>query len=302
MNIILSILIIVFFVTFLHSIYKKRLHLRRLNELKEEMRILDKCLPLMEQQKTEFIAIVSYQLRAPLTVIKGYASMILEGSFGTISDEIREAMNRLFISSEKIISLVGNLITMSQVEQGKMEFSFSSQNFVDFVKSVLENTEKGIKSAGLTLSFAIEEGSSGILVNIDEGRLRQVVTHILENAITYTPAHGTVSVIISTKDEERRIRLSITDSGIGMTTEQIDVLFKRFDLAVDKSGKIFNRQDVSEANEHEKSKETILRNNTPGIGTYIAKKMLSAHHGDFWAESRGANSGTTFIIELPFAE
>lgn len=291
----------VFFAFFLHGTQKRRAHEKRLKNLTEEMETLNERLPAMEEQKTEFVAIVSHQLRSPLTAIKGYTSMILENSFGTISSEIREVAKKLYISSERVIALVENLITMSQIEQGKMELSFIPQNFVDFIKVTLTDIEPRVKSAGLTLFFTIEEESKGILVDINEKKLRHVVVHLLENAILYTPAPGTIKVAISVNNEDRKIRLGISDSGIGMTEEQINALFERFDLAVSEEGDISPR-DVDKVGGEELSKGTAFSNKIPGIGTYIAKKIVSAHHGDFWAESGGANSGTTFIIDLPFAK
>lgn len=262
--------------------------------------MLNKRLPAMEQQKTEFVAIVSHQLRSPLTTIKGYISMVLEGSFGVLSDETRGAVNKLYVSSEKMIALVENLITMSQIEQGEIELSFSPKNFVNFIKSVLTDTESKIKVAGLTLSFTIEEESDSVIVDMDEKKLRQVVTHLLENAILYTPAPGTITVAVSVKDKDKKIRLNISDSGIGMTDGQIKALFERFDLAVSKTGEILSR-DVDKIEEGKQSRAVAFGNKVPGIGTYIAEKIIHAHHGDFWAESGGANNGTTFIVELPFA-
>ncbi|MBI3634320.1 MAG: HAMP domain-containing histidine kinase [Candidatus Yonathbacteria bacterium] len=298
-NITLIILIVTSLALLAYGIYRKRRHESRLLALTKEMDALNGRLPAMEQQKSEFVAIVSHQLRAPLTTIKGYASMILEGSFGTISSEIRDAANKLYLSSEKIIALVENLITMSQIEQGKMELSLRPQNFVDFIKSVLTNTESKIKEAELTLSFTIEEGSESVLIDMDEKKLRQVVLHLLENAILYTPAHGTMKVAVSTNQEEKRIRLAVSDSGIGMTDEQIKALFERFDLAVSREGEISSRVNHPEGN---KVKTVSFGNKAPGIGTYIAKKIVHTHHGDFWAESGGANNGTTFIVDLPFAK
>lgn len=300
-NIILIILIAIFLILFFHGVYKRRHHERHLKDLREEMRILNERLPAMERQKAEFVAIVSHQLRAPLTAIKGYASMVLEGSFGVLSDEIRDAANKLYASSEKIIALVENLITMSQIEQGKMELSFIPKNFVDVIKSVLTEAESKIKDAGLILSFSIEEESRSVLIDMDEKKLRQVVIHLLENAILYTPKRGTVGVAISVNDEDKRIRLDISDSGIGMTDEQIKALFERFDLAVSETGEISSR-DVDKIKKRKQLKTMTFGNKAPGIGTYISKKIIHAHHGNFWAESGGSNRGTTFIIDLPFSK
>lgn len=301
LNIIFIILIAVFSLVFFRGIYKKERQMTRLKALEKEMETLNGRLPVMERQKAEFVAIVSHQLRAPLTAIKGYASMILEGSFGTLSSEVRDAADKLYTSSEKIISLVENLITMSQIEQGKIELSLSPQDFVDFIKSVLGSVESKIKNAGIDLSFTIEEESKGVLVDMDEKKLRQVVMHILENAILYTGKGGAVKVSISVNPTEKRIRLDISDSGIGMTDEQIKILFERFDLAVSVVGEISPRESAG-AKEDAKTKTALFGNKNPGIGTYIAKKIVHAHHGNFWAESGGANNGTTFIIDLPFAK
>jgi len=223
---------ILFFSFFLmRGIYKDIRDRERIEGLVKEMEIANEKLRMLEGQKTEFVSIASHQLRTPLTVIKGYASMILEGTFGHINDSAREAMEKLYKSSERIVALVEDLLTVSRIEQGRMMLNFETVNFRDLVQSVIGELENEISESKIDVSFTAEEEKE-FFVSIDEKKFKQVVKHILENAIKYTPAPGSVRVAIFDDSLTKKMRLTVSDTGIGMTHEQITSIFERFNLKV----------------------------------------------------------------------
>lgn len=283
---VIAVIIASFSLIFFLVLYKAIREERTILVLEEEIKESQEKLDIMEDQKTEFISIASHQLRTPLTVIKGYASMILEGTFGAPTDRVRDAVTLLYSSSGKIVDLVDELLTVSRLEQGRTALDFTPVNFTSFIRAILEEKEKGILSHGLKLVFDAEE-SKEFFVSLDEKKLGQVFRHLVDNAVEFTKSPGEVNISIIADVPSKKIRVSVSDTGVGMTTEQIKALFERFDLKVSKEGEIIEHQ------------ESPYAQKVSGIGIYVAKEIVYAHHGNFWAESGGLNRGTTFTIELP---
>jgi len=295
----------------IRNIYKDIRDRERIESLVKEMEVANERLRLMEGQKTEFVSIASHQLRTPLTVIKGYASMILEGTFGSLTSEAKDAMEKLYKSSDRIVALVEDLLTVSRIEQGRMILNFETVNFKDFVQGVLEEVKIEAQEAQIDLSF-LEEDTVEPLVSIDEKKFKQVVRHIVENAIKYTPAPGSVRVAIAHDNIANKIRLIVSDTGVGMTPEQIIAIFERFSLKEN----FDEKQEEQGLKEHEgqdaylaitKEEEGVaesamMEKRTPGIGLYIAQEIIEAHHGAIHIKSAGQGRGTTVVMELPRAE
>lgn len=305
--------ILAFSVILIRGIYKDIRDRERIEGLAREMEVANERLRAMEQQKTEFVSIASHQLRTPITVIKGYASMILEGTFGVINDVARDAMENLFKSSEKIVALVDDLLTVSRIEQGRMMLSFEPVNLKSVVQKVLTEMQSEIDEAKINLSLSVEDNTD-FFVAVDEKKFKQVIHHILDNAIKYTPQHGAVRVTIVDDTITDNIRLIISDTGEGMNEEQISAIFERFDLRNEQTG-------YSENNEHDVNGITgadaeakpahqdfdaqnlsgQAEKGTHGIGLYIAQEIITAHHGKLSIESDGKDMGTSVTVEMPRA-
>lgn len=303
LNVSVSLFVLLFSSVLIRNIYKDIKDRERIEALVKEMEVANERLRLMEGQKTEFVSIASHQLRTPLTVIKGYASMILEETFGAITAPARDAMEKLYKSSERIVALVEDLLTVSRIEQGRMILNFETVNFKDFVQGVLEEVKTEAQEAQIDLSF-LEEDTAEPLVSIDKKKFKQVVRHIVENAIKYTPAPGSVRVAIAHDNIANKIRLIVSDTGSGMTHEQITAIFERFNLKVNASEKEEDHGEhlVVPKEEADVTESEMMEKRTPGIGLYIAQEIIEAHHGTIHIKSAGQGKGTTVVVELPRAE
>lgn len=238
----------------------------RLESALKEVEKLDKA-------KTEFLSIASHQLRTPLSAIKGYLAMVKEGLFGKPSEKIIDVLNKVYLSNERLISLVNSLLDISRIEMGRMEMHFEKIQIEKIVESVLEELSFQAKTKGLSLSFKRPKKPL-LKLKLDEDKIRQVILNLVDNAIKYTEK-GRVAVKAEVKD--LKMLVSVADTGIGMTKEELSKIFQLYVRG--KGMKLFPEG--------------------AGLGLYVAKKLVQAHLGKIWAESPGKGKGSTFFVELP---
>jgi len=238
---------------------------KELKQANEDLKKLDKA-------KSDFISIASHQLRTPLTAIKGFTSMILEGSYGRTTKVVHDKLEKIYESAERLIRLVNDLLNLSHMEGGKMEFDFQKINLTQMVKSVCEELDIQAQKKKLKLTVNLPEGD--LFVKADEQKLRQVVMNLIDNAIKYTEK-GKAEVFV--KEIDGKIQFSVKDTGLGMKPEEIAGLFQKFVRG-------------SEASHY--------HTEGAGIGLYVARQLIEAHQGRVWAESEGEGKGSTFLVEM----
>lgn len=261
---------------FLLRVAKREFEQReRIEKLAQELAVANNRLVELDKQKTEFLSIASHQLRAPLTSIKGYSSMILEGSFGEISKEVRGAVDVVFQSSQKLVTVIEDFLNITRIELGKMKYEMNLMNFRQLVEMVLKEQKNIIASRGLQLSFEAQDGGNYQITG-DSGKLSQVVSNLIDNAAKYTKQGG-IKVNLAPAATAGKVRLTVTDTGIGLTPETISHLFEKFTRAKD-AGKV-----------------NIIGT---GLGLYVAKQIVEGHQGKIWAESEGPGKGSSFIVEI----
>ncbi|MEK6830532.1 MAG: histidine kinase dimerization/phospho-acceptor domain-containing protein, partial [Nanoarchaeota archaeon] len=128
-----------FFGTLLiRSVLKEIKTREQMEKLAGELGVANEKLKQLDQAKTEFISIASHQLRSPLTAIKGYSSMIIEGSYGAISEKVKETINKIFVSSNRLVSIIGDFLDVSRIELGKMQYEFTDFDIREMVQNLVE--------------------------------------------------------------------------------------------------------------------------------------------------------------------
>lgn len=230
----------------------------------------------LDKQKTEFVSFASHQLRSPLTAIKGYASLILEGDYGAITDDLKKAAQIIFDSTKTLAIVVDDYLNVSRIELGQMKYDFANFDLSTLVHDVVDELKPNVEKAGLKLESNFEEGVV-YTVKGDKEKLKQVVTNIVDNAVKYTPS-GKISIAL--EEDNRKIRLSVTDTGIGIDKEIIPKLFSKFSRA---------------ANANKKNMRGT------GLGLFIAREIVNAHKGKIWVESEGDGKGSKFVVEIPIS-
>lgn len=239
---------------------------QQLKEANDKLKELDK-------QKTEFVSIASHQLRSPLTAIKGYSSLILEGSFGPISDKVKEAVDVVFQSSQKLVLVIEDFLDITRIELGKMKYEMNKVDLQEIVGQVVNELRHSVESHDLELQYETAGAKYWILG--DKGKISQVVGNMIDNAMKYTKA-GTISVSVS--GDKDSVRLKVKDTGVGISPDTITKLFQKFARA--------------------KGASKVNITGT-GLGLFVAKQIVDAHKGKIWAESEGIGKGSTFIVEFP---
>ena len=253
-------------------------------ERKEELQMMSDRLATANQElkrldnaKSEFISIASHQLRTPLTAIKGYTSLILEGSYGKIDNQIQDVVNKVYAANSRLIELVENLLSISRLESGRMQYDYRLVQLADVVNDAVGMFAVIAKKKDIDLQVAAPETPLPLL-SLDAGKIREVVSNLIDNALKYTET-GSVTVTMEQIGDEK-IRVSVKDTGIGIKKEDLEHIFLKF----------------------ARSKETEkLYVGGTGLGLYVGRTFIEKHGGHLWAESEGHGHGSEFIFELPIS-
>lgn len=257
---------------------KIRLLAKRLSETNFSLAKTNEQLRIIDQRKSEFISIVSHQLRTPITAIKGYTSLILEESYGKFPDSMKIPLERIFISSDRLAKMITEFLNISKIEQGTMAYNIVPVDIGLILDDLSDDFEQIVEDKNLELHVHISNGDKYIAL-ADEGKIRQILSNLIDNAIKYSQ-HGEIN-IFTKKDAERNIiEIKIVDTGIGLSQDDIHHLFGKF-----------TRGSGGQGQNTEGS----------GLGLYVAKKMLESQNGKIWVDSPGPGKGSTFIVELPMS-
>ena len=260
--------------------------------LYDEIKKTNIKLEKLERLKSEFISIVSHELRTPLTAIKNSLEISLSGKAGEVSSIMDKFLNMAQRNVTRLSGIINDLLDLSKVEAGKMDFKFEKANIntpVEFIKNTFENVAKD-KNITLTL----EKDDNIAQTYYDNQRIEQVMSNLVSNAIKFTNENGNIIIKtenISLKDIDRTklagienvsfyenyIKVSVKDSGIGIAPEDQKKVFDQF------------QQIENSLNR---------KNGGTGLGLPIAKQLIEAHKGFIWVESE-LNRGTTFSFVIP---
>ena len=253
------------------------------NEIKQRQELQQAYAKLKEldEAKSEFVSIASHQLRTPLTAIKGYISMLAEGTYGKLLPKQKKPITNIYDSNERLIRLVNDLLNISRIESGKVQMEWQKAKLHDVVQGVIDELQ--IKAKEKKIKLILQKPDTPLpSFNMDPIKVRNIILNIIDNAIRYT-GKGSITLTFIPKPENRSLQtknvlITIKDTGEGMSTEELGHLFESFSR-----GKTGSKMWTEGA----------------GLGLYISKQFVQMHKGRIWAESDGAGKGSTFFIELP---
>lgn len=255
---------------------KKEIERRdQLQEMSDRLARANDELRKLDNAKSEFISIASHQLRTPLTAIKGFLSLILEGSYGKVSPEVQDVLNKVYASNDRIVQLVENLLNISRIESGRIQYQFEKSSIETILKDLSDMFFVMTKNRNLTLSFTLPKEKLP-LVYMDAAKIREVISNLIDNALKYTEKGG-IEVILEQRGSMARV--TVADTGMGVEASMMPHLFSKFI----RGSKEASRMNVAGT----------------GLGLYVGRSFIEAHHGKIWIESEGLGKGSKFIIELP---
>ncbi|MBI2637599.1 MAG: hypothetical protein HYW88_01740 [Candidatus Sungbacteria bacterium] len=253
---------------------------KALRELSEKLQQANEDLRKLDESKSEFISIASHQMRTPLSTSKGYVSILMEGTFGKLSAGQIEALHKIYVTNERLIKLVDDLLSLSQIEAGKIIYDFKKTDFVETAKEVIEEASPFIEKKHLRIiltppSFPVP------YVLADAGKIRQVIQNCIDNAVRYTDKGGAEVRFYETKVDGRPyLGMIVEDSGRGIDKDDLVHLFTKFTRS-ERTRKLYTEGT--------------------GLGLYVAKKIVDDHNGRIYARSEGVGKGSSFYVELPIA-
>lgn len=245
-----------------------------------DLRRLNRELKRLDAAKSEFISIASHQLRTPLTAIKGYVSMIGEGDFGPVNKQLEEPLKRVYLSNQRLIDLVENLLNISRMESGRMQYYFEPVDLAEFVDGLIKDLQILADKKGIYIKYNRPKKPLTKFF-ADQEKLRQIVMNLIDNSIKYTKVGGinvTVREEINETTKDKKLIFIVEDTGMGIDKNDLPLLFRKFERG----------KGVS-----------LVHTEGTGLGLYVCKQLVEAHKGKVWAESEGKGKGARFIAEFP---
>lgn len=250
----------------------------KLEDLSMELAAANKELKKLDAAKSEFVSIASHQLRAPLTIIKGYVSMLLDGTFGSVAQNGKEALSKVAFSTEQLVKLVGELLNLSRIESGKLRYTLTRTNILALIQEVIEEFKVAANEKGIKLNL-LNILSEPIYLYVDSDKMREVMFNLISNALKYAKEKADIEIVDSASGgKESSIRLIVKDDGIGIKSEDLSSIFAKF---------------------HRTPEAQKVDPNGMGIGLYYVKRVVEDHGGKVRVESEGLGKGSTFFVELP---
>jgi len=231
----------------------------------------------VDRLKSEFVATVSHELRTPMTAIKGYVDILTMGAAGPLNENQMHFLDVVRNNIQRLNILVSDLLDISRIESGRIVLEQQPINMVRLAEDVIAETLRRSQTEGKPMALSLDAPKNLPGVMGDTGRVRQVLSNLVNNAFNYTPENGTIRVSIQQMGEE--IQVDVEDNGIGVKLEDQERLFERFYRG-----------------EH----PLVLATPGTGLGLPIVRQLVEMHKGRMWMKSSGVpGEGSVFSFTLP---
>lgn len=246
---------------------------QRISLATKELRTSNAQLQKLDEAKDEFISMASHQLRTPLTSIKGYLSMLLEGDVGKVTPEQKHMLNEAFVSSERMVRLIGDFLNVSRLQTGKFVIDKHPVDLALLVQREIDGLVANAAARGM--KFVYKKPKNIPIIELDENKIQQVIMNFADNAIYYSKEKDTITVRL--KKVPGFVEFTVQDKGIGVPMAEQADLFNKF----------FRATNARKA-----------RPDGTGVGLFLAKKVIHDHGGTIIFSSV-EGKGSTFGFKLP---
>ncbi len=242
--------------------------------IEQKIQVVNEQLKKADKVKSEFMKMTSQQLRQPLSMIKGYAQIVMGGSVGEVSKEQQKSLNVMLNNIDRMGQTLSDIEDISNFDNGIIKFHPSKINVKNLVESVVDSSKSKAQEKRIEMKVSYNEES--LNAEIDEKRISQVLKNLLDNAIKFSDEDSTIEIYVTRKEEG--IFVEVLDHGKGLKKDEQEKIFDAF----------YQTDDVKD---HKFS--------GGGIGLSICKGIIDVHGGKIWVESQGEQKGTKFSFTLP---
>ncbi len=249
---------------------------QRINVATKELRASNNQLKHLDEVKDEFISMASHQLRTPLTSVKGYLSMVLDGDVGKVTPRQQTLLREAFNSSERMVRLIADFLNVSRLQTGKFNIERGAIDIKAIIKQEMASLGLIAKTHDIKFRFKITDVELPLIA--DESKIQQVVMNLLDNAIYYS--HPKSTVVVSLEKVKKDVAFTVVDTGIGVPHKDQPKLFQKFYRA--KNAR------------HQRPDGT-------GVGLFMARRVVEAHNGKIIFSSKEGR-GSTFGFTIPMGQ
>lgn len=240
-----------------------------------ERAALEKHHKEIDHLKSQFINVVSHQLRTPLNSIRWNLEVLLGGDLGVFKKEQEKFLKSVYLNNQNIITIISDLFLALEIEESKVVLDKELVDLRTMLDGVVEGFKNNLSIKKLKLGFVKIKKGFPLSIEGDREKLIQVFSRLIDNAIKYSHDGGEISIGFTKSDSH--LIVSITDNGIGIPKEEQVALFSKFFRA---------------------SNASVMYPNASGLGLFISQKIIEAHEGQIWFESV-EGKGTTFFVSFP---
>ncbi len=246
-----------------------------LSETEKQLESANERLKELDKLKDDFVSVASHELRTPMTAIKSYLWVALNQHYKELSPDMQRYLNRAYISVERLINMVNDMLNISRIEGGRIALRLAETDLVVLSREVYDEilTKANEKNIDVVI---VQKNVPKVLC--DKDKIHEVLLNLIGNSLKFTKAGGTISVNFTAQDPY--ITISVTDTGVGISSENLAKLFTKF-------GRLEN------------SYVAIAESGGTGLGLFISKSLVELHKGTIKASSPGTGKGTTFSFTLP---
>lgn len=226
----------------------------------------------LDKLKDEFVSVASHELRTPMTAIKGLISMIFEGDYGQVNPELKEPLQDVSSSTERLINLVNDMLDVSRLEGGRVKYTLEAVDINQLVREILNLLVPIASPKGISLKF---NPAYHLLIQADANKVKEIISNLVGNSLKFTDK-GFIEVTI--KPQQESLLISVRDTGMGMKPEDQKRLFGKF-------------QQITTAQ--------TGRPVGTGLGLYISREYAKKMGGDLWISFSQPGQGSVFTMSLP---
>jgi len=229
----------------------------------------------LDKLKDDFVSMASHELRTPMTAIKSYLWMALNKKKADLTPDLSRYLGRAYHSTERLISLVNDMLNISRIESGRIALRLAEVDPVALAHEIMIDVIP--KATELKLTVRVEDKKVSKVL-IDKDKIHEVIINLIGNALKFTKSGGII--VVTFEEKHPFVYISVTDSGVGMAKEDMERLFKKFSMI-------------------EHSYVAAAASGGTGLGLYISKSIANIHKGDITAYSPGQGKGSTFTLSVP---